>query len=940
MIGSDRSQRMKRNALLMLAALLLVSPVTLRAADGQPATKPGIQRDVFGAENPEHLPDGVRRVSPSELRIERDYIAEPGLARPVPQGLVDANPPWLHVQVPLPEGKKAVRAQQQWNRRFYFKLAQDPQLKAAIESGPKRWSFWSPFRTLATGTWYWTYGVAPAESPDKPVWNKDVFSFVIRGGEFAPAIPPTADEALAAIKQHKTGPVAICSSEDIGHMLPDKTWPELAEQLKANAQKALKNGERPVQIEISDKDYPAYMGKDPKVNYFMVKMRALFTVEERRVDSLLRGYLLTGDEQFKKLGVQRAIELESQRATRSYSILGKQVPLSYPAFYNTVPLLMLDAFYDDLPAEQQRTFTETVLGLMDKHGSGHPHLHDQLEHSHFNQHDWQGDIKNLIIGSAILCRHRPEMDDWFKYTYELWLYRSPALSRSDGGSMDGNGYLGVHDEPLTHINWMLYRLTGYNYFNSRRWFVNFPVYMSYMNAVGNPGVPYSDGGDGSPGVPYLTEMLAYMCPENAANLWRFKSQGRRSAEEFSGDLVKGYKAMSVLQLWQHVKAPDLSKAWTPVESAAAFRDVGMSAMHSDILDASHNLMVNFSSAVNGSFQHLHPSQNAFCVAYGGEPLFWRTGYYNGGPIHDALSYKCSRAHNTIMVDGLVQGFDLGAYGWIPRFATGNRISYVLGDASHAYNGMFPKFGITDPDEPRNAKSKNRDDFITRANGFGVPGVTRFRRHVVMLRPGRVLIYDELDAGKPVTWTFMLHSLKPMVQLGNSWFSTANSKGAGSVRLFCASGVKGDVTDKFFGIPVDEENKRGGQNPPNWHASISTTGKLSSVRFLAVIEVMPVSSKPVEPVAEGNDRVSLKLGDYTVTAELDPSRPSYLAVHDQAQTSALVSGQAGQEITLGSECRKARLAGGTLLWEKEPGKADIFREETDQLPPVLVYGNRY
>ena len=56
------------------------------------------------------------------------------------------------------------------------------------------------------------------------------------------------------------------------------------------------------------------------------------------------------------------------------------------------------------------------------------------------------------------------MEDWFKYAYELCRYRSPALSRSDGGSMDGNGYLGVHDEPLTHINWMLYRLTGHNYF--------------------------------------------------------------------------------------------------------------------------------------------------------------------------------------------------------------------------------------------------------------------------------------------------------------------------------------------------------------------------------------------------------------------------------------------------------------------------------------------
>ena len=127
----------------------------------------------------EALPPGVRRVSPSELRIERDYLAEPGLARPVPQGTVDANPPWLHVQVPLPEGKQAARAQK-WNRRFYFKLACDPDLTSSvIESGPKRWSFFSPYRVLATGAWYWTYGVAPAESPDRPAWTNPVYTFTV-----------------------------------------------------------------------------------------------------------------------------------------------------------------------------------------------------------------------------------------------------------------------------------------------------------------------------------------------------------------------------------------------------------------------------------------------------------------------------------------------------------------------------------------------------------------------------------------------------------------------------------------------------------------------------------------------------------------------------------------------------------------------------------------
>jgi hypothetical protein len=125
----------------------------------------------------EVLPEGVRRTGPSELRIERKTIAEPVLARPVPQGVVDVNPPWLHVRVPLPDTKSALRAQK-WHRRFYFKLSRDPQLKTdVLESGPKRWSFYNPFRKLEAGDWHWTYAVAPAETPDRPAWTNAVYTF-------------------------------------------------------------------------------------------------------------------------------------------------------------------------------------------------------------------------------------------------------------------------------------------------------------------------------------------------------------------------------------------------------------------------------------------------------------------------------------------------------------------------------------------------------------------------------------------------------------------------------------------------------------------------------------------------------------------------------------------------------------------------------------------
>ena len=257
------------------------------------------------------------------------------------------------------------------------------------------------------------------------------------------------------------------------------------------------------------------MKDGPKAVYFIVKMRAMFCAEERRVDALLRGYLLTGEERYKKLGVQRAIELEQIRKTKRYSILGKEDTLEKHALYNTVPLLMVDAFYDDLPAEQQQTFLAPRGKMIGgKSGGSSPDMHEMIEHVFFNQHAWQQKVQNLLMGSIILCRYKPEYEEWVKYAYEVWLYRSPALSRTDGGSMDGNGYLAVHDEPLTHSGVgapPAYRL---QFFPTQTLVRELPEIHVLRQRRRQPRPAFCDGGDSAAEVSYLSEMLAYICRDN------------------------------------------------------------------------------------------------------------------------------------------------------------------------------------------------------------------------------------------------------------------------------------------------------------------------------------------------------------------------------------------------------------------------------------------
>jgi hypothetical protein len=78
--------------------------------------------------------------------------------------------------------------------------------------------------------------------------------------------------------------------------------------------------------------------------------------------------------------------------------------------------------------------------------------------------------------------------------------------------------------------------------------------------------------------------------------------------------------------------------------------------------------------------------------------------------------------------------------------------------------------------------------------------------------------------------------------------------------------------------------------------------------------------------------------YTITAELDASKPSYLAI--QSPDAALVTGQAAEQIQLGTVARTAKQKGSTLLLEKVVGKGELFIEEVDRLPDALIYGNLY
>jgi hypothetical protein len=480
-------------------------------------------------------------------------------------------------------------------------------------------------------------------------------------------------------------------------------------------------------------------------------------------------------------------------------------------------------------------------------------------------------------------------------------------------------------------------------YKSHPWYSNSAKFLTYTNPFGNTGAEYADGDAPAADMRTYAEFLARLCPDDPMALWFFNKYNPGGVNRpdtvngFASDILdKGDINMMLLALWKRTPPLDFTRLQAPAEKAAVFRDIGIASMHTRLTQKSADFELDFISNPYGSYNHTHPCQNAFSIAYGGEHIFTRTGYFkDGGRAHNLLSYKTSLAHNTIAADGLMQGFSPSAYGWMARFAHGERISYALGDASKAYDSTHP---FIYPTGRYVADSVYDGVDINRANGYGPPpGVTKFRRHIAMLRPNYAVIYDELEALSPITWEFRLHSRSYMGQLGPAWLIGTNPYAAASAKLFCMDPLQTSLTGQFTAPPLDGRHD-------NFHAGIKTSGPTAKTRFLTVIQIHPGQGQTfVPPEPQGTyvgGMFTITVGDYTVKAQLDASQPSYLEARHDSGTAALVTGSAAKSLEMGGVTQTMQYPGSTLIKETNTSKGDVLLEVKDEVPDIVKFGKSF
>lgn len=523
----------------------------------------------------------------------------------------------------------------------------------------------------------------------------------------------------------------------------------------------------------------------------------------------------------------------------------------------------------------------------------------------FDNHFWQQNMRVLFQIAFCLydkSEYAAQALRMLTYYYELWTARAPASGfNRDGAWINGTGYFEANVRTLFYMPMLLSYV-------SRADFLQHPWYQQAGQSMvySWPPSSKSDGfGDGS-------EKREKPGRQRAAFAdFLARETGDAYAGWYAGECQKDVAQDVELRLYRMVN-PAAYATDFPASAPKLkwYKDIGEVVMHSNLASTENNLSLAFRSSTFGSGSHTLADQNSFNLLYGGKEVYYHTGYYlNFSDAHNLMSYRHTRAHNSILVDGIGQPFSTEGYGMLLRAAGGEHIGYCLGDASHAYCGIS--------DDPMWVKNfENAGIAQTPENGFGTTPLTKYRRQVLMLYPDIVLVYDELEASKPVRWEWLLHS---PVQFGieGQMFTTHLDNGVAVARMFSDSSFEVSQTDQFAVSP--------GEGYANqWHLT-AFFENIPQCRILTLVQVRGSESE-VLPVVRNGNRITC--GDWVIEVNLDPSSAERLQVTNSS--SAAVYSYGSDNPVLGGKAYARQYRNSSVLYDNMDG-AYRTDEQTDRKP---------
>ena len=741
--------------------------------------------------------------------------------------------------------KKIDKAQLKYQLRY----SQDAAMKSNVVQVESRWPFFNPKKDLDAGVWYWQYGYV---EDGNTLWSP-VLQFTVKANpdKFCPPSFKTMQTRLP--KNHPR--ILVQKDKWTDFMNNSKSKPEHQWYLE-RADKVLTI---PMQ---SVNDIKADLAKGLKSEMQRSAMltresRRIIDKEEGNVELLIRAYLLTKDTRYSKEAIKRIMEMLSW--DKNKNVMGD---------FNAATMLSLsslayDSFYDLLTGPQK----QDLLKEIKRRGSEfYANFNNRLENHIADNHVWQMTLRIFTFAAFSVYGDLPEATVWADYCYNVWLARFPGLNK-DGAWHNGDSYFAVNFRTLIEVPYFYSTVTGFDFF-SDPWYQGSVMYTMYQQP------PFSkSGGNGSGHQGNLKP--------NSIRVGYLDALARLTGNTYAADYVRRvattpdyHKRLITVKsgslAWfrlQCDKPLPTGEGLTSLPMGYVFPQSGLASFMTNWDRVGSNAMFSFRSSPYGSTSHAIANQNAFNTFFGGNSLFYSSGHHIAFvDKHSMLCHRSTRAHNTILVNGMGQRIGTEGYGWIPRYYVGEKIGYVLGDASNAYGKeVSPPLWLE--------RGKEGGIEYTPANGWDENHLKTFRRHTVALgKSGLMFIYDELEADKPVTWDYLLHTvIKPMSVTKKDKFvhiQATNKNGASDAYLFSSGALKTDTTSQFFVPAVNwlraDANGKFAPYPNHWHFK-ATSEKKQIYRFATVINTHALNKPAADPQILPDGRI--KIGSWIIKVNI-------------------------------------------------------------------------
>jgi len=753
---------------------------------------------------------------------------------------------------------------------YRVRFSKDSNLKNDVTTVSCSWPFYNPEQVLSPGKWYWQYGYV---NRNETKWS-EVLQFTVN--ENPNKFTPPSYNSL--IKKIPTGHPRI--------LVLDNEWDKFIKE-NVNAE------ERSWYLERADKiiktnivhlvnaiDTSKIEGLDNEV-----KKHALLTRESRRIidreesnlEVLIRSYVLTKNKDYYEAAMKRIEEFISWKKTPYF--VGD---------FNQATLLSLcslayDSFYSLLNDGQKQMLLNEIKENGNKIFNG---FVNHLENHIADNHNWQMNLRIFTMAAFSVYGELPEADKWTDYSYNIWLARFPGLN-ADGGWHNGDSYFHVNIRTLIEVPYFYSRISGYDFF-SDPWYKGSAMYVIYQQP------PFSkSGGNGSSHQNVLKPSgtrVAYADALARLTENTYLTDYVKVITQAGPEIMKkGFMAkpgdLSWFRLQCH-KPLSEGKGLESLPLSHIFPQTGLASFMSSWRNIKRNVMLTFRSSPYGSTSHALANQNAFNTFYAGKPLFYSSGHHvSFTDEHSIYSHRGTRAHNTILINGMGQKIGTEGYGWIPRYYSGEKIGYVVGDASNAYGE------ITSPLWLERGKQSKLE--YTPENGWDKNHMKTFRRHVVQLGGADLIfIYDELEADTDVNWNYLLHTIENPMSVNEEkdfvLVKATNASGVSDAYLFSNDKLEVEETDKFFYPAINwlRADDKGHFAPykNHWHFT-ATTPKKKVYRFATIISTHHKNESGVKPsYTSGN---TIKAGDWTIKLNLSSEGNAKFSVENKKENISLV-----------------------------------------------------